>query len=71
MNQVNPKATRLRRAVTAQRQRISKLQAMGYPTRYAEHALETMLKTLRVVEAQQNVLPTASALRDPQSAISA
>ena len=54
-----------------QRQRISKLQAMGYPTRYAEHALETMLKTLRVVEAQQSLLPAASAQQEPQNAKSA
>jgi len=71
VNQVNPKATRWRRAVMEQRQRISKLQAMGYPTRYAEHALETMLKTLRVVEAQQSLLPAASAQQEPQNAKSA
>jgi hypothetical protein len=60
------KATRLRRAVTEQRQRISKLHAMGYPTRYAEHALETMLKTLGIVEAQQCLRLKASARQEPQ-----
>jgi Holliday junction resolvasome RuvABC DNA-binding subunit len=71
MYEVNQKANRLRRAVTEQRQRISKLHALGYPTRYAEHALETMLKTLRVVEAQQSLLPAASAQQEPQNAKSA
>jgi hypothetical protein len=68
MYEVNQKATRLRRAVTEQRQRISKLHAMGYPTRYAEHALATMLKTLGVVEAQQSLRLEASAQQEPQSA---
>ena len=71
MNQVNHKATRLRRVVMEQRQRISKLQAMGYPTRYAEHALETMLKTLRFIEAQQNLPRKASVQQELQNAKSA
>jgi hypothetical protein len=63
--EANQKATRLRRAVSEQRQRISKLHAMGYPTRYAEHALETMLKTLGIVEAQQSLRLKASARQEP------
>jgi hypothetical protein len=53
MYEADQKATRLRRAVAEQRQRISRLHAMGYPTRYAQ--LETMLKTLGIVEAQQSL----------------
>jgi len=64
MYEVNQKANRLRRAVTEQRQRISKLHALGYPTRYAEHALETMLKTLGVVEAEQSWRLRASVIVD-------